>query len=41
MQIDAQASKDGNVGTPELRLDGSTVDPAVAFDPAALAALLR
>jgi protein-disulfide isomerase len=38
--VDDQASKDGNVGTPELRLDGHTLDNTIAFDPAALAKAL-
>ena len=39
--IDDQASKDGNVGTPELILDGQKVPLGASFDPAALDALLR
>lgn len=39
--IDDQASKDGNVGTPELRLDGRAVPLGTAFEPARLDALLR
>jgi protein-disulfide isomerase len=39
-RVDDQASRDGNVGTPELRLDGKTLDNAKAFNPTTLAALL-
>jgi protein-disulfide isomerase len=39
-QVDDRASKDGNVGTPELRLDGSTLSPQTAFTPADLTAVL-
>lgn len=39
--IDDQASRDGNVGTPQLLLDGKEVPLGVAFEPQALAALLR
>jgi protein-disulfide isomerase len=38
--VDDQASKDGNVGTPELRLDGHTLDNTVAFNATALAKAL-
>jgi protein-disulfide isomerase/uncharacterized membrane protein YphA (DoxX/SURF4 family) len=38
--IDEQASKDGNVGTPELRLDGTALDPQTVFNPAGLARAL-
>ena len=38
--IDEQASRDGNVGTPELRLDGKTLGGAVVFDAGKLAAEL-
>lgn len=38
--IDEQGSRDGNVGTPELRLDGKVLDQTVAFDPAKLGAAL-
>ncbi|WP_084671286.1 MauE/DoxX family redox-associated membrane protein [Sporichthya polymorpha] len=38
--VDDRASKDGNTGTPALFLDGHPVDPAVAFDAAALARAL-
>ena len=38
--VDDRASRDGNVGTPELRLDGKKLDPSVVFDPARLAAAL-
>lgn len=40
-RIDDQASRDGNVGTPELRLDGRPVPFETAFDPERLDALLR
>jgi protein-disulfide isomerase len=30
--VDAQASKDGDVGTPELRLDGTVLNPQQTFD---------
>lgn len=40
-RTDDQASRDGNVGTPELRLDGRPVPLGVAFDPARFDALLR
>jgi protein-disulfide isomerase len=36
-QIDDQASKDGNTGTPELLLDGKPLSQNTVFDPAALA----
>lgn len=39
-QIDDQASKDGNTGTPELLLDGKPLDSKVVFDAAALAKVL-
>jgi len=39
--VDDQASKDGNVGTPELVLDGRKVPLEAGFDPASLDALLR
>jgi hypothetical protein len=38
--VDDRASRDGNVGTPELRLDGRTLDPSVVFDPTRFAAAL-
>lgn len=38
--IDEQGSRDGNVGTPELRLDGRVLPPAVSFDPVKLASAL-
>lgn len=38
--IDEQGSRDGNVGTPELRLDGLVLPPAVSFDPIKLASAL-
>ncbi|MGZ6826882.1 MAG: DsbA family protein, partial [Mycobacteriales bacterium] len=34
--IDEQASRDGNVGTPELRLDGTTLGQQTVFDPVSL-----
>jgi citrate lyase beta subunit len=36
--VDDPASRAGNVGTPELRLDGKTIDNNIAFDPIAMAA---
>jgi protein-disulfide isomerase len=39
-QVDDQASRDGNTGTPELILDGHELSPAVVFDPTALKAAL-
>jgi protein-disulfide isomerase len=38
--VDDQASRDGNVGTPELRLDGQALSPQTVFTPALLAAAL-
>ncbi|MGB8652254.1 MAG: thioredoxin domain-containing protein, partial [Mycobacteriales bacterium] len=38
--VDDRASRDGNVGTPELRLDDRVLDRSVVFDPTALAAVL-
>ena len=38
--VDDRASRDGNVGTPELRLDGKTVPPTIEFDPQQLTELL-
>jgi protein-disulfide isomerase len=40
-QVDDQASRDADVGTPELRLDGRVLTSAVVLDPAALTAALR
>jgi protein-disulfide isomerase len=39
-QIDDRASRDGNTGTPDLRLDGKQIDQATLFNKAALARLL-
>ena len=39
-QIDDQASRNGNTGTPELLLDGKSLDAKVVFDPAALRSAL-
>lgn len=39
-QIDDQASRDGNTGTPQLVVDGQALGSAVTFDPARLAAAL-
>ena len=38
--VDDRASRDGNVGTPELRLDGRVLDASVTFDPVKFAAAL-
>jgi protein-disulfide isomerase len=40
-QVDDQASIDGNVATPEMRLNGKVVPQRVLFDQAALAKLLQ
>jgi hypothetical protein len=40
-RVDDRASVDGNVGTPEMRLDGKVVPLSVLFDPAALGRALR
>jgi protein-disulfide isomerase len=39
-QVDDQASKDGNTGTPDLKLDGKEIDQNVLFNRTAFAALL-
>ena len=39
-QIDDQASKDGNTGTPEIVVDGKPLSSGVTFDAAKLAAAL-
>jgi hypothetical protein len=39
-QIDDRASKDGNTGTPDLRLDGKQINQNTLFHPTAFAALL-
>jgi protein-disulfide isomerase len=39
-QIDDQASKDGNTGTPDLKLDGKEIDLNTLFDKAAFTKLL-
>jgi protein-disulfide isomerase len=39
-QVDDRASRDGNTGTPDLKLDGKEIDQNVLFDKAALAKLL-
>jgi protein-disulfide isomerase len=39
-EVDNQASRDGNTGTPELILDGHELSQSVAFDPTALQAAI-
>jgi len=39
-QVDDRASRDGNTGTPDLKLDGKEIDQNVLFDQAAFATLL-
>jgi protein-disulfide isomerase len=39
-RLDEQAARDGNTGTPEVRLDGVRLPSRVLFDPAALRAAL-